>query len=143
MQNHVDPNYFRCCKKDSAALLRTATVIVIASRDAATRDLEERASANALRVLSDIAALSTEVQDSTRHCSTSGPAQKVKPNHVVHRLMFYAAHTVGTPRPMLRVLADEASMRAMSFEKEAKQLVQARSVERALLGDSGRRVPLI
>ena len=67
----------------------------------------------------------TEAQDSNQdHHPTLGPPQKAKPNHIVHKLTFYAAHVLGTPGPMLRVLADEASMRAMSFEKEAKQLGQ-------------------
>ena len=73
-----------------------------------------------------MAALFTE--DSTGNHSTSGLPQKAKPNHILHKLTFYAAHVLGTPGPMLRVLADEASMRAMSFEKEARQLGQNTSV---------------
>ena len=101
---------------------------VVASRDNATGDLEEHPSANALRLFSDIAAVFTEAQDNRDHHPTSGPPQKAKPNHILHKLTFYAAHVLGTPGPMLRVLADEASMRAMSFEKEAKQLGQNTSV---------------
>ena len=129
IQNHVNPQLFSLLLKDSAALLRPATVTVLASGDNATRDLEEHPSADALRVLSDIAAVFTEAQDSNRdHHPTLGPPQKAKPNHILHKLTFYAAHVLGTPGPMLRVLADEATMRAKTLEKEAKQSGQNTSV---------------
>ncbi|PIL33207.1 hypothetical protein GSI_04657 [Ganoderma sinense ZZ0214-1] len=114
--NHANPQLFSLLLRDSAAFLRPATVTVVTPQD-----LEEHPSPNALRVLSDMAALFTEAQDSTRNRPTSGVPQKAKPNHVVHKLTFYAAHVLGTPGSMLRVLADEAIVRAKSLENEAKQ----------------------
>ncbi|KAM5537102.1 hypothetical protein V8D89_009248 [Ganoderma adspersum] len=122
--NHVNPRLFSLLLQDSAAFLRPATVTVVAFRDAVMQDLEEHPSANVLRVLSDIAALFSEAQDGSGSRPTSELPQKTKPNHVIHKLMFYAAHVLGTPGPMLRVLADEATMRAKTLENEAKQLGQ-------------------
>ena len=39
----------------------------------------------------------------------------------MHKLTFYATYVLGTPGPMLRVLADEAAMRAKTLEGEARE----------------------
>ena len=92
---------------------------VIASQDGTAPNLEEHPSARVLRVLSDLASLFTSPPSG----NAESPAQpkKAKPNHVVHKLTFYAAYVLGTPGPMLRVLADEAAMRAKTLESEARE----------------------
>ncbi|KAI1788145.1 hypothetical protein LXA43DRAFT_974958 [Ganoderma leucocontextum] len=119
--NYVNSQLFSLLLKDSATILRPAAVTVVTPRDEATRNLEEHPSANALRVLSDLATLFDEAQDSNGNPSTSGLPQRAKPNHVAHKMTFYAAHILGTPGPMLRVLTDEATMRAKTLGNEAKQ----------------------
>ncbi len=74
-----------------------------------------------------MATLFTDAEDSDGNPSTSGLLPKTKPNHIVHKLTFYAAHILGTPGPMLRVLADEATMRAKTLENEARQAGQKSS----------------
>ena len=106
----MNPQFFSLLLQDIAVLLRPATVTVVASPDS-TRQLEDHPSANALRVLSDLASLFDDNAVKTRP----------KPNHVVHKLTFYAAYIIGTPAPMLRVLADEATMRAKTLEKEGSE----------------------
>ncbi|KAI9062579.1 hypothetical protein FKP32DRAFT_1573971 [Trametes sanguinea] len=143
---HMDSQFFSLLLKDTASLLRPATVTVLPSQKIASTpvDLEAHPSANALRVLSDIAEFFTDSRPgdhgkvhSDSHPSTSS---KPKPNHVVHKLTFYAAYILGTPAPMLRVLADEATMRAKVLENEAKQQGgpsgdQAQSVRRVVPGN--------
>ena len=106
----MNPQFFSLLLQDIAVLLRPATVTVVSSTDS-PRTLEDHPSANALRVLSDLASLFDDP-----------PVKpKPKPNHVVHKLTFYAAYIIGTPAPMLRVLADEATMRAKTLEKEGSE----------------------
>ncbi|KAI0730925.1 hypothetical protein C8Q76DRAFT_614104 [Earliella scabrosa] len=107
---HMDSQFFSLLLQDIAVLLRPATVTVVASTDSPRR-LEDHPSANALRVLSDLASLFDD----------TSVKSKAKPNHVVHKLTFYAAYIIGTPAPMLRVLADEATMRAKTLEKEGSE----------------------
>ncbi|OSD04711.1 hypothetical protein PYCCODRAFT_1475794 [Trametes coccinea BRFM310] len=124
---HMDSRFFSLLLKDIAFLIRPATVTVIPSQKTVSTpaDLKAHPSSNALRVLSDLVEFFSESKSddhgkvqSDSHPSTSS---KPKPNHVVHKLTFYAAYILGTPAPMLRVLADEAIMRAKMLENEAKQ----------------------
>ncbi|TBU30173.1 hypothetical protein BD311DRAFT_659626 [Dichomitus squalens] len=126
--SHVDSRSFSLLLKDTATILRPATVTVVASQAGTTRDLEEHPSANVLRVLSDLSSLFTLSQSDIGEPSASPAAQqrKAKPNHVVHKLTFYAAYIICTPAPTLRVLADEATMHAKMLENEAKQARQNR-----------------
>ncbi|KAI0700015.1 hypothetical protein C8T65DRAFT_709765 [Cerioporus squamosus] len=92
---HMDAKFFSLLLQDTAHLLRPAKLTVVASSDPAL-SLEDHRSANALR-----------------------HAKSAKANHVVHKLMFYAAYVIGTPAPMLRVLADEATMQAKTLKNES------------------------
>ncbi|KAF8909308.1 hypothetical protein CPB84DRAFT_1765790 [Gymnopilus junonius] len=62
-----------------------------------------------------------------------------KPNHITHKLRFYAAHVLSTPSTILRLVANEMSMRAqnenegigrdgMEKKKERRTLVEERSI---------------
>ncbi|KAI0363141.1 hypothetical protein BV20DRAFT_1007803 [Pilatotrama ljubarskyi] len=122
---HMNPRFFSLLLKDTALLLRPAHVTVLPQRSATltATELETHPSANALRVLSDLAEFfGRHAPESTAgKKATSTPFSRPKTNHVVHKLIFYAAYVLGTPGPMLRVLADEATMRAKALEKEAEQ----------------------
>ncbi|RDX50264.1 hypothetical protein OH76DRAFT_1555794 [Lentinus brumalis] len=115
---HMDAKFFSLLLQDTAHLLRPTKLAVIASNDPAL-NLEDHRSANALRVFSDLAALFGEPAASTPAEGGHSTTRGTKTNHVVHKLMFYAAYVVGTPAPMLRVLADEATMRAKTLENES------------------------
>lgn len=129
----MNPQFFSLLLKDTALLLRPATVTVIPEPKSAptSADFEAHPSANALRVFSDLAGFLTESpapdHASEGYAPSAQPKSKPKPNHVVHKLTFYAAYLLGTPATMLRVLADEATMRANALEKESKQTTQAGS----------------
>ncbi|KAL1945141.1 hypothetical protein VTO73DRAFT_2761 [Trametes versicolor] len=128
---HMNSQFFSLLLKDTALLLRPATVTVLPEPKSAlsSADLEAHPSANALRVFSDLAEFFTESPTLDRASGGTAPSaqpkSKPKPNHVVHKLTFYAAYLLDTPAPMLRVLADEATMRANALEKEAKQAAQS------------------
>ncbi|RPD65186.1 hypothetical protein L226DRAFT_501974 [Lentinus tigrinus ALCF2SS1-7] len=108
---HMDSKFFSLLLQDTAHLLRPAKMAVISSAsDDPGQNLEDHRSANALRVLSDLAVLFGERGTTNINA---------KPNHVVHKLMFYAAYVLSTPAPMLRVLADEATLRAKTLESES------------------------
>ncbi|KAI0333905.1 hypothetical protein GY45DRAFT_1319144 [Cubamyces sp. BRFM 1775] len=134
---HMHSQFFSLLLKDTALLLRPATVTVVPDRGSAltSAELEAHPSANALRVLSDFAEFFSDdsrspdpaVQQQPNSLSPQPSKAKVKLNHVVHKLTFYAAYILGTPTPMLRMLADEATMRAKMLENEAKQGPQATS----------------
>ncbi|KAI0675911.1 hypothetical protein C8Q78DRAFT_963923 [Trametes maxima] len=135
---HMNPQFFSLLLKDTALLLRPATVTVLpAAESALTSDeLEAHPCANALRMLSDLAAFFGEPAPSMGNTAT-----KPKPNHVVHKLTFYAAYILGTPSPMLRVIADEATMRAKTLENEAKREARGGKggdVQRLRQGQTGR-----
>lgn len=123
----MNPQFFSLLLKDTALLLRPATVTVIPEPKSAPSSADP--SANALRVFSDLAEFLTESPTPERtsegNAPSAQPKSRPKPNHVVHKLTFYAAYLLGTPAPMLRVLADEATMRANALEKEAKQAAQS------------------
>ncbi|CDO68391.1 hypothetical protein BN946_scf184815.g38 [Trametes cinnabarina] len=124
---HMNPQFFSLLLKDTAFLLRPATVTVLPSRNSVLTpsELEAHPSANALRVLSDMAEFFSDTRTGGhgRSLPNARSTEKIhpKPNHVVHKLTFYAAYILGTPAPMLRVLADEATMRAKLLENESKQ----------------------
>ncbi|KAH9893328.1 hypothetical protein C8Q73DRAFT_648077 [Cubamyces lactineus] len=130
---HMNSQFFSLLLKDTALLLRPATVTIVPDRDSAltSAGLEAHPSANALRVLSDLAEFfsdnSRPPNSAVERQPNSPSREPSKPNHVVHKLTFYAAYVLGTPTPMLRMLADEAMMRAKMLEKEAKQGPQANS----------------
>lgn len=127
----MSPQFFSLLLKDTALLLRPATVTVLPEPKSAlsSADLEAHPSADALRVFSDLAEFLTESPATDRtpegNAPSAQPKSRPKPNHVVHKLTFYAAYLLGTPAPMLRVVADEATMRAKALEKEAKQAAQS------------------
>lgn len=129
----MNSQFFSLLLRDTALLLRPATVTIIPESKSAlsSADLEAHPSANALRVFSDLAEFVTESPTPDRASEGTAPSaqpkSRPKPNHVVHKLTFYAAYLLGTPAPMLRVLADEVTMRANALEKEAKQAAQAGS----------------
>ncbi len=129
----MNPQFFSLLLQDTALLLRPATVTVIPEPKSAlsSADLEAHPSANALRVLSDLADFLTESLAPDRAPEGNAPSAQTKsrqrPNHVVHKLTFYAAYILGIPAPMLRVLVDEVTMRANALEKEAKQAAQTSS----------------
>ncbi len=118
LQGHMDAKFFSLLLQDTAHLLRPTKLAVVASNDPAP-NLEDHRSANTLRVFSDLAALFGEPASSTPAQGAHSTTKGSKTNHVVHKLMFYAAYVVGTPAPMLRVLADEATMRAKTLENES------------------------
>ena len=152
MQGHMNSQFFSLLLKDTSLLLRPATMIIVPDRASALTavELETHPSANALRVLSDLAGFfsgdSRMVDpEAGRHPEASSrPKSKAKPNYVVHKLAFYAAYVLGTPSPMLRMLADEAMMRAKMLENEAKQEPQgssSRNVKRVGQGkEEGARI---
>ncbi|KAI0352088.1 hypothetical protein OH77DRAFT_1409888 [Trametes cingulata] len=125
---HMNAQFFSLLLKDTALLLRPAHVTVISQRGSTltAAELEAHPSANALRVLSDLAEFFSEApaQSTVSRKDASTSSSKPKPNHIMHKLTFYAAYILGMPAPMLRVLADEATMRAKALEKEAKQGAQ-------------------
>ncbi|KAI0642320.1 hypothetical protein C8Q79DRAFT_1013608 [Trametes meyenii] len=115
---HMNPQFFSLLLKDTALLLRPANVTVLPTPGSAltSTELEAYPSANALRVLSDLAEFFSEPVAGAENATV-----KPKPNHIVHKLTFYAAYILGTPSPMLRVIADEATMHAKTLEREARQ----------------------
>ncbi|KAI0630666.1 hypothetical protein C8Q77DRAFT_219757 [Trametes polyzona] len=143
---HMNPQFFSLLLKDTALLLRPAKVTVVPEPGSALTpsELDAHPSANALRVLSDLAQFFDESRagpEAAQPPPQSKPQSKAKPNHVVHKLTFYAAYVLGTPAPMLRMLADEAVMQAKALDEEAKQAVSAgsgQSVKRVGQGDGGR-----
>ncbi|OBZ66906.1 hypothetical protein A0H81_13111 [Grifola frondosa] len=140
--------FFSALLRDAATLLKPSSVTLVSPSTPSVTlstsdvegqsehcpDLENHSSANTLRVLTDLSSL---FQQSSR----SGPApfqlsppsqsSKPRPNHIAHKLTFYAAQVVGTPSPLLRALADEVAVRAekMKFESQAThEEVQKRPV---------------
>ncbi|KAI0773226.1 hypothetical protein BD413DRAFT_603588 [Trametes elegans] len=130
---HMNSRFFSLLLNDTAALLRPAHVTVLPQTDStfSPEALEAHPSANALRVLSDLADFFNDTRASEPE-GTSVPLQS-KASHIAHKLTFYAAYILGTPAPMLRVLADEAAMAAKALGNEAKQESRdgSQSVERA------------
>ena len=112
----MDPKFFSLLLQDTARLLRPAKLTVVASvSNDPTQNVEDHRSADTLRALSDLASLFDDPAATT----------SAKPNHVVHKLMFYAAYVLGTPAPMLRVMADEAAMRAKTLESESAKVASS------------------
>ncbi|KAH9852166.1 hypothetical protein C2E23DRAFT_868976 [Lenzites betulinus] len=126
---HMDSRFFSLLLKDTALLLRPAAVTVVPQPGSSltATELEAHPSRDTLRVLSDFAEFFGSPAEGTRgaHGEPGQPEAKSKPNHVVHKLTFYAAYVLGTPAPMLRVLADEAAMKAKALESEAQREASA------------------
>ena len=114
MQNQANPLLFSLLLQDAATLLRPAPVTVHGV------GLDAHPSANTLRALSDLVALFGSTPAMSTPETKSKPEPKPRASHVVHKLTFYAAYVLGTPPPMLRVLADEALMRARTMEGERR-----------------------
>jgi hypothetical protein len=53
--------------------------------------------------------------------TTDNPDGIWRPNHVTHKLMFYAAHIVSTPLTVLSALSQEALIRSKVFQAETQQ----------------------
>ena len=140
---------FSLLLQDAAFLLQPKKVVEVKSVPTTDDnvDLRQNASLNALRVLSDIASLYGEPPAKNDGAGSSQPLRK--PSHVVHKLLFYAAYVLGTPAPMLRVLADEAAMRAKTLESEGKrgQVVESETVAARIVksarGSNATRTPRI
>lgn len=111
--------------RDAAVLLRPSTVVELTSTAPAEAssdspftpvdDLSSHPSALALLVLSDLSALFSA---DLRSASPLGIDAKTKPNHVTHKLAFYAAYILGVPPVLLRALTVEISERSESIARE-------------------------
>lgn len=120
----MDPAIYSLLLKDAATLLRPAPVTVVVSTDSQTSStFGDHPSVNVLCVLSDLASLFDKVpaKANSQAPGASSTQQRPKHNHVVHKLTFYAAYILGTPAPMLRVLVDEATIRAKMLEVEGSR----------------------
>ncbi|EPT01274.1 hypothetical protein FOMPIDRAFT_1029983 [Fomitopsis schrenkii] len=116
--------------RDAAVLLRPSTVVELTSTAPAEAssdspftpvdDLSSHPSALALLVLSDLSALFSA---DLRSASPLGIDAKTKPNHVTHKLAFYAAYILGVPPVLLRALTVEISERSESIAREGSSNV--------------------
>lgn len=103
----MTPSFFALLMRDAARLLRPSAVVAISSA-APQEAFADHPAADALRALSDVAAL---FERSAR--------EKTKtPNPVAAKLAFYAARIVATPPYVLTALADEAVARARLVGRE-------------------------
>ena len=155
-------SFFSLLLRDAAALLRPSTVVELPEESvakstsatpsvsfhteappASTHDLTCHPGAHALLALSDLSALYTTDSPTPLR---PGAAGKAKPNHIAHKLTFYAAYILGVPPLLLRTLVAELTERAESLAREGAGPVgeSSRVSERAVPGRDGQsRVPEI
>jgi hypothetical protein len=92
--------------RDVAALLRVPAVEVVSKDQLAAENAENITSDfKVIRVLSDIALL----EEMTRHDKS-----------IVHKLKFYAAHVLSSPKHALNSLADTALKKAEVYDAQAR-----------------------
>lgn len=133
--------FFSILLKDAAALLRPSTVVELPHQSTgpqkqsnsdspsdskvpptSAKALVSHPSAHALLALSDLSALFT-----VDTASRLGETRKAKPNHVAHKLTFYAAYILGVPPILLRTLVAELTERAESIAREDASSVDERT----------------
>lgn len=110
--------------RDAAVLLRPSTVVELTSTTPQIAEvpsspsvdhLPSHPSALALLVLSDLSALfSADLRSASRGIHDA----KAKPNHVAHKLTFYAAYILGVPPVLLRALTVEIGERSESIARQ-------------------------
>ncbi|OCH87816.1 hypothetical protein OBBRIDRAFT_813960 [Obba rivulosa] len=109
----VNAQLFSLLLRDVSTLLRPSTVSVLSSTS--TDNLSSHPSATLLLALSDLSALfSAPAPASAPGVAPTPP----KPSAAAHKLAFYAAHVASTPAAVLRMLADEAVLRAEVVGRE-------------------------
>lgn len=107
----MTPQSLALLLRDTSALLRPPPVRVLAP---SADDLAAHPSAALLLALSDLSAL---FSGPSAPPSSAAPAP-AKPSAAAHKLAFYAAHAARTPPAVLRMLADEAVLRAEVVARE-------------------------
>jgi hypothetical protein len=61
------------------------------------------------------------------------PARKAShaiPNHVTHKLMFYAAHILSTPSPVLCALVEEILQKTLAYEETSDYIAAIPAVKK-------------
>ncbi|TFK39930.1 hypothetical protein BDQ12DRAFT_590462, partial [Crucibulum laeve] len=105
---------FALLLRDAVELIKPRRVTQVESSSPNTSDIDPSSHPHnmLLFVFSDLSRLFETLP------SNSSANEKLKPNHVTYKLLFYAAHILSTPTPILQMLDEELSARARGFEQE-------------------------
>lgn len=97
----MNSELFAFLLRDTAYLIRPlpVTTLSIDQLHSPDIDIASHPHLNSVLVLSDLTKLFTASQSDKKITS--------KPNHITHKLLFYAAHILSTPSPILRRLVEE------------------------------------
>ena len=106
---------FALLLRDTAELIRPLPVtMVFAHQKSSEIDPATHPHLNTILVLSDL----TRLFETSPSLKTSS---MTRPDHVTHKLAFYAAHILSTPSPVLRALAKELLQSALVYQRTSAQ----------------------
>jgi len=107
----MNSTLFSLLLRDTVTLIRPLPVTMVSLHVTQSMEIDPTSHPhlNLILVLSDLSRLF--------ELSPSRKAPHTKPNHVKHKLVFYAAHILSTPSPILWALAEEISQKTLAYEE--------------------------
>lgn len=116
----MTPELFSLLLSDASALVRPSSVTPIDIQPTAVNtatadfDIASHPHKSLILVLSDLAKLFQSL-----HPSNDSVSHNPKPNQIIHKLLFYAAHILSTPSLLLRAVAQELADRSITVKQQS------------------------